>query len=148
MNYYSFNFNKDLNLFNNTNDSYFVSSDFKQFYNKDIDSWMFIRPNNVFDLYPTKLEIIQDKCYSGYVYEPINSNFEGEYFGVSYTPTNTILFVYKQFNTDILFQSIYPPIALFKTPSKSSILQLETDLTNSFIGIKLTNTDDINLLLT
>lgn len=148
MNYYSFNFNTDSDLNNNIDTSYFITSDFKQFYYPELESWLFLRPSNIFNLYPTILEIIEDKCYSGYIYEPFNSDFEGEYIGVSYTPTNQILFIYKQFNTDIIFQSIYPPTSIFKTPSNSTVLQLQTDLTSQFIGIKLDNSDDINLLLT
>lgn len=130
---------------NTTNYSDYVSSEFNLFYYNDND-WLALRPPTLHNLYPTSLEVIQDSCYSGYTYE--DPNFEGRYFGVSYTPTNTILFIYKQFNTDILFQSIYPPTATFKTPTKSSNLILETDLSNQYIGIKLTNLDDANLLLT
>ena len=135
-----------LPLLNDLTDySNYISSDFKLFYYNNSD-WLTIRPPTLYNLYSIELPIINDSCYSGYTYE--DSNFEGEYFGVSYTLANTILFVYKQFNTSILFQSIYPPTSLFKTPSKSSVLQLKTDLTNTFIGIKLNNLDDINLLLT
>ena len=129
----------------NTGYSGYISSDFTQFYYFN-SSWLSYRPPTLYNLYPITLDLIQDPCYSGYTYE--DPNFEGTYFGVSYTPTNTILFVYKQFNTDILFQSIYPPTLTFKTPTKSSNLILETDLTNQYIGIKLTNLDDTNLLLT
>lgn len=128
-----------------TNYSNYVSSDFKLFYYNDCD-WLALRPPTLYNLYPKPLKIIEDTCYSGYVYEA--PNFEGTYFGVSYTHTNKILFVYKQFNTDILFQSIYPPTLTFKTPTKSNILKLEADLTKTFIGIKLNNLDDTNLLLT
>lgn len=128
-----------------TNYSDYVSSDFKLFYYNNND-WLALRPPTLYNLYPTELEVIQDTCYSGYTYE--DPNFEGRYFGVSYTPANKLLFVYKQFNTNKLFQSIYPPIATFKTPTKSSNLILETDLTKQYIGIKLNNLDDTNLLLT
>jgi hypothetical protein len=140
MNYYY------LPLTNNiSNYSNYISSDFILFYYNNKD-WLAIRPKTLYNLYPIIFNIIQDPCYSGYVYE--DSNFEGTYFGTSTTPTNQLLFVYKQFNTDILFQSIYPPTSTFKTPSKSNNLILQTDLTNQFIGIKLTNLDDTNLLLT
>jgi hypothetical protein len=128
-----------------TNYSNYISSDFQQFYYNDSD-WLTLRPPTLYNLYPINLLIILDPCYSGYTYE--DPNFEGEYIGVSYTPTNIILFVYKQFNTDILFQSIYAPTTTFKTPSKSNNLVLETDFTDQFIGIKLNNVDDVNLLLT
>jgi hypothetical protein len=122
----------------------YISDNFKLFYYNI--GWLTLRPLTLYNIYPIQLDIVQDACYSGYTYE--EPGFEGKYYGVSYTPTNTILFVYKQFNTDILFQSIYPPTPTFKTPTKSSNLILETDLTNQYIGIKLTNLDDTNLLLT
>jgi hypothetical protein len=125
--------------------SNYISSDFKLFYCNN-SSWFTIRPSSLYNLYPITLDITQDSCYSGYSYE--DPNFEGTYFGTSTTPAGQLLFVYKQFNTDILFQSIYAPTPIFKTPTKSSTLQVQSDLTNLFIGIKLTNTDDINLLLT
>jgi hypothetical protein len=139
-----------MNFYNNQIDndveySGFISEDFKQFYYFNT-SWLSYRPPTLYNLYPITLPVVQDPCYSGYTYE--DPNYEGRYYGVSYTPTNTILFIYKQFNTDILFQSIYPPTPTFKTPTKSSNLILETDLTNQYIGIKLTNLDDANLLLT
>lgn len=139
MNYYF------LPLQNNTNYSNFISSDFKLFYYNNSD-WLSNRPLNLYTLYPQELDIINDSCYSGYIYE--DPNFEGTYLGTSTTLNNKLLFVYKQFNTDTLFQSIYPPTSTFKTPYKSSILQLQTDLTNQFIGIKLDNLDDTTLLLT
>jgi hypothetical protein len=125
--------------------SNYISSDFKLF-NYNFTDWLSIRPAKLYNLYPIELPIQEDPCYSGFIYE--DNNFQGEYIGVSYTPTNQRLFIYKQFNTDILFQSIYPPTPTFKTPTKSSNLILETDLTNQYIGIKLTNLDDTNLLLT
>jgi hypothetical protein len=146
MNYYSFNINTDSDISNEIDTSYFISSDFKQFYYSELETWLFVRPSKVFNLYPITLDIVQDACYSGYTYN--DPNFEGTYFGTSTTPSKQLLFVYKQFNTDILFQSIYAPTHIFKTPTKSSTLQVQSDLTNLFIGIKLTNTDDINLLLT
>ena len=125
--------------------SNYISSDFKLFYCNN-SSWLTIRPFSLYNLYPITLDIVQDACYSGYTYE--DPNFEGTYFGTSTTPAGQLLFVYKQFSSNILFQSIYAPTATFKTPTKSSTLQVQSDLTNLFIGIKLTNTDDINLLLT
>ena len=144
MSYYKLPNIKQLNLKESVYYLNYISSDFKLFYYNI--GWLALRPLTLYNLYPIQLLIIEDPCYSGYTYE--DPNFEGRYFGVSYTPTNTILFVYKQFNTDILFQSIYPPVTTFKTPTKSSNLILEADLTNQYIGIKLTNSDDANLLLT
>lgn len=122
-----------------------TSSDFKLFFYLNV-GWLALRPSTLYNLYPITLDIVQDACYSGYTYN--DPNFEGTYFGTSTTPSKQLLFVYKQFNTDILFQSIYAPTATFKTPTKSSTLQVQSDLTNLFIGIKLTNTDDVDLLLT
>ena len=123
----------------------FISSDFNFFYYNNSD-WLTLRPINLYDLYPDLLFTTQDPCYSGYTYN--DPNFEGTYFGTSTTPTGQLLFVYKQFNTDILFQSIHPPTPTFKPPTKSSTLQVQSDFNNLFIGIKLTNTDDAKLLLT
>ena len=139
-----------MNFYNNlVNDdsgySGYISSDFKQFYYFNT-SWLTARPPTLYDLYPITLDITQDSCYSGYTYS--DPNFEGTYFGTSTTPSKQLLFVYKQFNTDILFQSIHPPTLTFKTPTKSSTLLLDSDFNNLFIGIKLDNTDDVNLLLT
>ena len=140
MNYYYLPITDDT-----TNYSNYISSDFTLFYYNN-SAWLALRPLTLYNLYPITLNIVQDTCYSVYSYE--DPNFEGTYFGTSTTPTGQLLFVYKQFNTDILFQSIYAPTATFKTPTKSSTLQVQSDLTNLFIGIKLTNTDDVNLLLT
>lgn len=103
-----------------------------------------MRPFTLYNLYPKPLQIIQDPCYSGYVYE--DNNFQGTYFGVSYTPTNKILFVYKQFNTDILFQSTLAPQKDFITPN-STTLQFNTSLNLTFIGIKVDNIDNPTLIL-
>jgi len=141
MNYYYIPLTDDT-----TNYSNYISSDFKLFYYNNSD-WLALRPPTLYNLYPQELPITQDPCYSGYIYE--DYNFEGTYYGTSLTPTNTLLFVYKQFNTDILFQSIYPPTPLFKVPSKSTNLVLQSDFIEQYIGIKLPNTNDtINLLLT
>jgi hypothetical protein len=140
MNYYYLSLTDDV-----TNYSDYISSDFTLFYYNNSD-WLALRPATLYNLYPITLSIEQDPCYSGYTYE--DPNFQGTYFGTSTTPTKQLLFVYKQFNTNILFQSIYPPTAIFKTPTKSSTLVLDSDFNNLFIGIKLDNTDDINLLLT
>ena len=129
----------------NTGYSGYISSDFTQFYYFDT-SWLTYRPPTLYNLYPVPLEVIQDPCYSGYTYA--DPNFEGTYYGVSYTPDNRILFVYKQFNTDILFQSIYPPTSLFQVPTKSTNIILVADLINTFTGINVSNTDETNLLLT
>jgi hypothetical protein len=140
MNYYYLPLTDDI-----TNYSNYISSDFTLFYYNNND-WLDLRPPTLYNLYPITLPITQDPCYLGYTYKDIN--FEGTYFGTSTTPTGQLLFVYKQFNTDILFQSIYPPTITFKTPTKSSTLVFNSDFDNLFIGIKLDNTDDINLLLT
>ncbi len=145
MNYYR---NPNLKDPNNNETVYYldiISDDFKLFYYNI--GWLTYRPETLYNLYPEPLIIIEDKCYKGYTYQQLN--FEGTYYGTSLTPTNTLLFVYKQFNTDILFQSIYPPTSIFKVPTKSSNLILESDFITPYIGIKLDNTNDItNLLLT
>ena len=140
MNYYYLPLVDDI-----TNYSNYISSDFTLFYYNNSD-WLALRPPILYNLYPIELPITQDSCYSGYTYE--DPNFEGTYFGTSTTPTGQLLFVYKLFNTDILFQSIYAPTSTFKTPTKSSTLVIDSNFNNLFIGIKLTNTDDVNLLLT
>jgi hypothetical protein len=140
MNYYYLPLSDDT-----TNYSNYISSDFNLFYYNNSD-WLALRPPTLYNLYPITFDIVQDPCYSGYTYN--DPNFEGTYFGTSTTPTGQLLFVYKQFNTDILFQCIHPPTATFKTPTKSSTLILNSDFNNLFIGIKLDNTDDVNLLLT
>ena len=139
MNYYYLPLEDDL-----TNYSNYISSDFTLFYYNNSD-WLALRPPTLYNLYPITLDIVQDPCYSGYTYE--DPNFEGTYYGVSYTPDKRILFVYKQFNTDILFQSIYSPTPIFKTPTHSSILLLEIKTEESFIGIKVENTNETNLVL-
>jgi hypothetical protein len=140
MNYYYLPLTDDT-----TNYSNYISSDFTLFYYNNND-WLALRPPTLYNLYPITFDITQDTCYSGYTYN--DPNFEGTYFGTSTTSTGQLLFVYKQFNTDILFQSIYAPTSTFKTPTKSSTLVLDSNFNNLFIGIKLTNTDDVNLLLT
>ena len=141
MNYYFLPLTDDITSYSN-----YISSDFKLFYYNNSD-WLALRPPTLYNLYPQTLSITQDPCYSGYTYE--DPNFEGTYFGTSLTPTNKLLFIYKQFNTDILFQSIYAPTKEFKVPTKSNNLILESDFINPFIGIKLDNTNDtVNLLLT
>ena len=140
MNYYYLPLTDDV-----TNYSNYISSDFNLFYYNNND-WLFLRPPTLYNLYPITLDIVQDACYSGYTYN--DPNFEGTYFGTSTTPSKQLLFIYKQFSSNILFQSIYAPTHIFKIPTKSSTLQVQSDLTNLFIGIKLTNTDDVDLLLT
>lgn len=123
-----------------------VSSDFKQFNYlvEEEEVWLSNRPPNLDFLYPEELPIQQDNCYKGYTYE--DPNFEGVYIGVSYTITGQRLFIYRQFDTDIIFQSIYAPTTAFKVPTKSNTLLIQLDMSEPYIGIHIpTDTITLNL---